>query len=132
MKKVGSIGNKLSTQILRDHLGIHALLEVYDCPDTIHDIKRLEEGFCSIAKGSGATVVSSHFHQFSPFGVSGVVIIKESHFTIHTWPEYRYAAIDIFTCTDNILLDKAIDGLVDLMGSDDYHFEILNRGKRVR
>ena len=46
----------------------------------------------------GAIVVSTDFHAFSPYGVSGVIIIQESHLTIHTWPEHQYAAIDIFTC----------------------------------
>lgn len=50
------------------------------------------------AHESGATIISSTFHHFSPFGVSGVVVIQESHLAIHTWPEYRYAAVDLFTC----------------------------------
>ena len=40
------------------------------------------------------------FHEFNPFGISGVVVIAESHLSIHTWPEYRYAAVDIFSCGD--------------------------------
>ena len=57
-----------------------------------------------------ATIVNSNFHHFNPYGVSGVIIIKESHLTIHTWPEYGYAAIDIFTC-GKIYMDKGIEYL---------------------
>jgi spermidine synthase len=49
-------------------------------------------------KIAGATIVQSVFHLFNPHGVSGVVVIAESHLAIHTWPEYGYAAIDLFTC----------------------------------
>ena len=54
------------------------------------------------AKKAGATVVNSVFHLFNPWGVSGAVIISESHLTIHTWPEYGYAALDLFTCGDSV------------------------------
>jgi len=54
------------------------------------------------AKASRATLISHNFHKFSPYGVSGVVVIAESHIAIHTWPEYLYAAVDIFTCGDTI------------------------------
>ncbi len=47
---------------------------------------------------SGATIIDSRFHRFNPFGISGVVIIAESHLAIHTWPEFDYASIDIYTC----------------------------------
>lgn len=50
------------------------------------------------ACGCGATVLEDSFHYFSPQGVSGVVVIAESHIAIHTWPEHEYAAVDIFTC----------------------------------
>jgi S-adenosylmethionine decarboxylase proenzyme len=50
------------------------------------------------ASYSGATVLGSSFHYFTPQGVSGVIVIAESHLAIHTWPEYEYAAVDIFTC----------------------------------
>jgi len=50
------------------------------------------------AKESGATILGESFHQFSPQGVSGVIIIAESHLTVHTWPEHGYAGADIFTC----------------------------------
>ena len=61
------------------------------------------------ARACGATIVDVAFHEFNPFGVSGVVVIAESHLSIHTWPEYRYAAVDIFTCGDVIKPEYAAD-----------------------
>jgi S-adenosylmethionine decarboxylase len=60
------------------------------------------------ARACGATIVDVAFHEFNPFGVSGVVVIAESHLSIHTWPEYRYAAVDIFTCGDVIKPEHAV------------------------
>jgi S-adenosylmethionine decarboxylase len=60
------------------------------------------------ARACGATIVDVAFHEFNPFGVSGVVVIAESHLSIHTWPEYRYAAVDIFTCGDVIQPEHAV------------------------
>lgn len=90
-------------------LGTHNILEFYGCNnDKLNDKDYLESLLINAAKESGATVISSNFHLFNPQGISGVVIIAESHFTIHTWTEYDYAAIDIFTCGKEIDIDKAI------------------------
>lgn len=62
----------------------------------------------SAARACGATIVDVAFHEFNPFGVSGVVVIAESHLSIHTWPEHRYAAVDIFTCGDVIKPEVAV------------------------
>ncbi|MEM0979119.1 MAG: polyamine aminopropyltransferase [Cyanobacteria bacterium P01_H01_bin.58] len=80
-------------------LGRHILVEFYGCSaEILNDVPRIETSMLKAAKESGATIISSVFHHFSPFGVSGVVVIQESHLAIHTWPEYRYAAVDLFTC----------------------------------
>jgi len=90
-------------------LGRQLTLEYYDCgANVLLDKDQVEKALLKAANDSGATIISSSFHQFEPQGVSGVVIIAESHFTIHAWPEYNYAAVDIFTCGDNIHLDEAI------------------------
>ena len=54
-------------------------------------------------------MVDVAFHEFNPFGVSGIVVIAESHLSIHTWPEYRYAALDIFTCGTVIKPQEAVE-----------------------
>ena len=84
-------------------LGRQILVEFYDCKEsTINDVDYIESSLIRATKASNATIISHNFHKFSPYGVSGVIVIAESHVTIHTWPEYNYAAVDIFTCGDTI------------------------------
>jgi spermidine synthase len=84
-------------------LGRHILVEFHGCSaEILNDVPRIEAGMVNSAREAGATIISSVFHHFSPFGVSGVVVIQESHLAIHTWPEYRYAAVDLFTCGDSV------------------------------
>lgn len=84
-------------------LGRQILVEFYDCDSpSINDVKFIEEAMLNATKAANATIISHNFHKFSPYGVSGVVVIAESHVAIHTWPEYNYAAVDIFTCGDTI------------------------------
>ncbi len=68
----------------------------------MNDLAAIEAAMTGAARKMGATIVASEFHQFNPYGVSGMVIISESHLSIHTWPEYGYAAVDVFTCGDVI------------------------------
>ena len=82
-------------------LGRHILVEYYNCdPEILSDSSFIEREMNQAALAAHATVVESNFHHFSPWGVSGAVIIAESHLTIHTWPEYGFAAADFFTCGD--------------------------------
>ena len=84
-------------------LGRHVLVELYDCdPQLLNDVNHVEKSMVSAAEEAGATVINSTFHHFSPIGVSGVVVIEESHLAIHSWPEFGYAAIDVFTCGDSV------------------------------
>ncbi len=111
-------------------LGRQLTIEYYDCNRLILLNKdKLEEIFVSSAKKSGATVISSSFHNFEPQGVSGVVIIAESHFTVHAWPEHDYAAVDIFTCGDSIDIQTAVDTLKSSLESKKHDISSdLNRG----
>jgi len=80
-------------------LGRHILAEFYDCPpEILNDIQRIERTMVDAALEAGAEIREVAFHKFSPQGVSGVVVISESHLAIHTWPELGYAAVDVFTC----------------------------------
>jgi|SRR5690625_3365286 len=84
-------------------LGRQILVEFYDCDrDVLNSEQRIREILLEGVRLSRATIVSDTFHTFSPHGVSGAVVIAESHVAIHTWPEYGYAAVDIFTCGDTI------------------------------
>lgn len=84
-------------------LGRHILVEFNGCsPEILNDVSVIESSMVEAAQKAGATVIQSSFHHFSPFGVSGVVVIQESHLAIHTWPEYQYAAVDLFTCGETV------------------------------
>lgn len=84
-------------------LGRHILVEFYNCDNRLlNDTKLIEKYMVEAANKAKATVVKSVFHTFNPWGVSGVVVIQESHLTIHTWPEYGYAAVDLFTCGEEV------------------------------
>ncbi len=93
-------------------LGRHILIEFFGCnPEIMNTVSLIEKSMVDAAKDAGATVINSTFHHFSPYGVSGVVVIQESHLAIHTWPEYQYAAVDLFTCGDQVDPWKSFDVL---------------------
>jgi len=95
-------------------LGTHLLLELRECnPEVLKDLGKVKDAMVTAAIEAKATVVEVAFHEFNPFGISGMVIIAESHLSIHTWPEYGYAAVDIFTCGDLINPEAAAAHLVD-------------------
>lgn len=78
----------------------HTLLEFHDCDaERLKAARVVKKLLCQAVRQGGGTIVKAVFHNFSPYGVSGVVVITESHVTIHTWPEYGYAAVDIFSCS---------------------------------
>jgi S-adenosylmethionine decarboxylase len=84
-------------------LGRHVLAEIYGCnPEVLDNPETVERILVQAAVEAGADVRQVAFHKFSPQGVSGVVVISESHLAIHTWPEYGYAAVDVFTCGDRV------------------------------
>jgi S-adenosylmethionine decarboxylase len=84
-------------------LGRHILAEIYGCDTSIlNDKSFIEKSMVGAAIAAGAEVREVAFHKFSPQGVSGVVVISESHLSIHTWPELGYAAVDVFTCGDTV------------------------------
>lgn len=86
-----------------EQLGRHILVEYYNCDkEILNDHQRIETYMNQAAREAKATIVESVFHLFNPWGVSGAVVISESHLTIHTWPEYGYAAVDLFTCGDEV------------------------------
>ena len=91
----------------------HSLVvEYYDCEtNVLNDGIRVEEYIVVAAHAAKATLIKSIFHPFFPQGVSGVVVIAESHLTIHTWPEHGYAAVDIFTCGCEASPERACDYL---------------------
>jgi len=110
-------------------LGRHLMLELYDCPQSLLDnIPKIETVLLHVVRESGATLISKSFHHFSPYGVSGVVVIAESHLTIHSWPEHGYAALDVFTCDPRIDYDLVEELLVAGFMAGRHHTQLLDRG----
>lgn len=110
-------------------LGKHVILELYDCNKEFIDSETLvHEVLLEAARIANATVISSTFHQFSPQGVSGMIIIEESHFSIHTWPEYGYAAIDMFTCGDILDNMSAVDYVKSKFEAKSIYMADMRRG----
>ncbi|MCA0171618.1 S-adenosylmethionine decarboxylase proenzyme [Bacillus hwajinpoensis] len=101
-----------------DTMGRHVIAELWGCDtEKLNNMKFIEETFVEAALKSGAEVREVAFHKFAPQGVSGVVIISESHLTIHSFPEHGYASIDVYTCGD---LDPnvAANYIADALGAD--------------
>lgn len=110
-------------------LGRHILVEFMGCnPEILNDVFVIEQGMVKAASKAGATVINSTFHHFSPYGVSGVVVIQESHLAIHTWPEYGYAAVDLFTCGDSVDPWISFDYLKKVFESTNYSALEMKRG----
>ncbi|MGB0371112.1 MAG: adenosylmethionine decarboxylase [Opitutales bacterium] len=109
--------------------GTHVLAELNGCPEHLLNCPQtLDTELVSAAKGAGATVVSSHFHHFSPHGVSGVVVIAESHITLHTWPEIGYAALDVFTCGHPDLPLRIAQKIEKILGAQTSKIREISRG----
>ncbi|MFC4769056.1 adenosylmethionine decarboxylase [Effusibacillus consociatus] len=86
-----------------DTMGRHVIAELWGCdPEILNDMEQVERIMVNAALNSGAEVREVTFHKFTPHGVSGVVIISESHLTIHSFPEHGYASVDVYTCGDRI------------------------------
>jgi len=110
-------------------LGRHLLLELKGCnKEVLNDLDFVKNCLNEAAIQCGAAVVGETFYHFSPYGVSGVVNIAESHISIHTWPEYKYAAVDIFTCGDNVKPEEAANLIIQRMEAKDYSSIELRRG----
>ena len=110
-------------------LGTHLLAELRECnPEILKSLEKVRSIMVSAAQEAKATIVDVSFHEFNPFGISGVVVIAESHLTIHTWPEYDYAAVDIFTCGDIIKPEVAASFLIKEFGCKNPSIVEMKRG----
>ncbi|QDP40831.1 adenosylmethionine decarboxylase [Radiobacillus deserti] len=97
-----------------DTMGRHVIAELWNCnTEKLNDINLIEQVFVNAALKAGAEVREVAFHKFAPYGVSGVVIISESHLTIHSFPEHGYASIDVYTCGDIIDPNVAAEFISD-------------------
>ena len=112
-----------------DALGAHLLLELKECDsELLDDLDCVRQVVVSAAVESGATIVGDTFHKFTPIGVTGIVAIAESHIGIHTWPEYSYAAADIFTCGESLRPYRAAELIIQGLRCDEPSITEIKRG----
>jgi S-adenosylmethionine decarboxylase len=110
-------------------LGLHILADLYgvdfDKIDHVEDVRALLEG---AVKYAGLSKLSSHFHQFHPHGATGVILLEESHISIHTWPEHGYAAIDVYTCGGKEKTFKAMEYILKVLKPKRVDEKVAERG----
>jgi S-adenosylmethionine decarboxylase len=118
-----------SEGVLMKSLGNHLIIELYGCKaEIINNLYKVEDILMESVNISGAEIITPVFHKFNPHGVSGVIVIAESHFSIHTWPEYGYCAVDIFTCGDKIDSMKALTFLKEAFQAESISVVETKRG----
>lgn len=111
-------------------LGRHLLLEFYGCDfSVINDRDQIRSALIEAAKRAQATIVTDIFHRFNPHGISGVVVIAESHLAIHTWPEYRCASVDMFSCSERMQPEVVEGFLKDVFRAQKVVSMEIERGK---
>lgn len=110
-------------------LGKHFLIELFDCNhEKLNDCVFVRRALKCAAKKARSTIVKTVTHNFSPYGASGVVVIAESHISIHTWPEHNYVAADIFTCGKYANPQAAAEVLVEMFEAERHRVRRLRRG----
>lgn len=113
-------------------LGHHTLIELHGCDDAkLRDVTSLRALMLEAVRRSGGTYVTDIFHHFSPHGVSGVIVIAESHVTIHTWPEHGYAAADVFTCGGSFLHEVFVGMMSRGLNAQRAETRTLERGRML-
>ena len=112
----------------RGNIGRHCILELYQCDHMkLNDEAFIRTTLTSSAKISGATLLNLVTHSFKPQGVTGLALLAESHISIHTWPEIGYAAIDVFTCGDHTMPEKACRLLFKEFLAKNFSFKNIER-----
>ncbi|MBM7703298.1 adenosylmethionine decarboxylase [Metabacillus iocasae] len=112
--------------------GHHMVVDAFSCnPSVLNDIQRLEELLLQITKTLHMEVLHTHFHQFHPEGITGVIVLGTSHFSIHTWPEEGYAALDLYTCGDGNPMTE-ITTLLEGLESNYANVYYLPRGEKQK
>lgn len=110
-------------------LGHHIVAELSQCdPEILTDLDRVQAAMVQAALVARAEIRELAFHRFYPTGVSGVVVLAESHLAIHTWPDLGYAAIDVYTCGDTAEPWRACRYLAEQFGSASMQTTVMERG----
>jgi len=115
------------------HLGEKVLAEFYGCSvSAINDSGLIRAAMLEAARRAKATIVADVFHEFNPHGISGVVVIAESHIAIHSWPEHGCASVDLFTCSADMEPRAAIDYLKSVFQAERVEIQVVKRGRLDR
>lgn len=110
-------------------IGTHCVLELYGIEESLlNDVEFVRNAVSEASEASGATLVREVSHAFTPYGVTALGLLSESHISIHTWPEFNYAAADIFTCGDICVPQRACEHLLEFFSADRYHLRVIDRG----
>lgn len=110
-------------------VGWQYVLDLHGCmTQNLDDIDWVRETMLQAAAHAGATVVGEQFHRFVPQGISGVVVIGESHLAIHIWPERAYAAVDLFTCSSRLRVEAAVGWLAETFRAASAKIVAIERG----
>lgn len=112
----------------RKYAGVHLLAEFW-YGKVIEDSKEIKKILISAAEKCGNTPLGVTIHKFSPQGITGVVLLAESHIALHSWPEYNYLAIDIFTCGDKSTPERALNYLKEKFKPKRVEIKKNKRGK---
>lgn len=108
--------------------GRHLIAELRGCSG-LTDLKLIEKALTEAAAVAGATLLDVRLHAFGPGqGVTGVALLAESHISIHTWPEHRYAAVDIFLCGQLNDIEAALGVIILALDAEEIEQQILTRG----
>jgi len=114
-------------------LGRHIILEMWGCSrNTINSTEAVKEALVNVTRAINATLVDVMCHHFSPYGVTGIAILAESHISVHTWPEHEYAAVDIFICGNDINLQDAVFCITQAFNAKETSKLELKRGDLFR
>ena len=123
-----SIKWTIDTKNKFQHAGVHLIAEFWN-GGIIEDKKEIKKILISAVEKANCTPLNIVIHKFEPQGITGVVLLAESHLTLHSWPEYNYVAIDIFTCGDRAVPDKALDYLKEIFAPEKVEIQKVERGK---
>jgi S-adenosylmethionine decarboxylase len=111
-----------------EHLGRHVIIELWGCGEIINDAALVERAMRQAVQAANANLLDIFVHEFSPQGVTGVAVLAESHLSIHTWPEYGYAAADVFTCGSTTRPEAAAEVLREAFQASYSDVRELERG----
>ena len=110
------------------HQSKHLLLELYRCDfDKLNDESFLRCSLNKAAKLAKAKVLNLISNKFEPQGVTAIALLAESHISIHSWPESRYSAVDIFTCGQNMLPELASQYLIEVLKAEEHILRVIER-----